>query len=162
MLEDSPERRTLFNLLRTLYVCHPVRVDIGGTVESIARITPELLYACYHTYYDLRNMALAVAGDFTPEQVLAVADRLLKPAPDTPSPVSLRQPPVAAFQEPEEIAWERVEETMPVAAPPVLPGLQDGPFRQTRRAAVPPPRRRWAPPCCWTCWRANRRPCTSD
>ena len=117
MLEDSPERRTLFNLLRALYVRHPVRVDIGGTVESIARITPELLYACYHTYYDLRNMALAVAGDFTPEQVLAVADRVLKPAPDTPSPVSLRQPPVAAFQEPEEIARERVEETMPVAAP---------------------------------------------
>ena len=117
MLEDSPARRTLFNLLRALYVRHPVRVDIGGTVESISRITPELLYSCYHTYYDLRNMALAVAGDFSPEEVLAVADRLLKPAPDTPSPALLRKPPVESFREPAEIARERVEEAMPVAAP---------------------------------------------
>lgn len=117
MLEDSPARRTLFNLLRALYVRHPVRVDIGGTVESISRITPELLYSCYHTYYDLRNMALAVAGDFSPEEVLAVADRLLKPAPDTPSLALLRKPPVESFREPAEIARERVEEAMPVAAP---------------------------------------------
>lgn len=62
-------------------------------------------------------MALAVAGDFSPEEVLAVADRLLKPAPDTPSPALLRKPPVESFREPAEIARERVEEAMPVAAP---------------------------------------------
>ena len=51
MCEDNPERRVLFNLLRGLYAVHPVRLDIAGTVESIAEITPELLYGCYETFY---------------------------------------------------------------------------------------------------------------
>ena len=46
MCEDSPNRRVLFNLLKALYQNCPVRVDIAGTVESIAEITPELLYSC--------------------------------------------------------------------------------------------------------------------
>lgn len=41
MCEDNPERRVLFNLLKALYALHPVRLDIAGTVESIAQITPE-------------------------------------------------------------------------------------------------------------------------
>ena len=81
MCEDSPSRRVLFNLLRALYHEHPIKIDIAGTVESIAQITPELLYGCYNTFYNLRNMVLVVAGNVTAEQVLRVADRMLKPAP---------------------------------------------------------------------------------
>ena len=44
MGEDQPGRRVFFNLLRGLFAEHPVRIDIAGTVESIARITPDLLY----------------------------------------------------------------------------------------------------------------------
>ena len=40
MCDDSPDRRVLFNLLRAMYREHPVRIDIAGTVESIAQITP--------------------------------------------------------------------------------------------------------------------------
>ena len=36
--------------------------DVAGTVESIAKITPELLYRCYNTFYNLGNMVLALAG----------------------------------------------------------------------------------------------------
>ena len=46
MCEDSPNRRVLFNLLKALYHECPVRIDIAGTVESIAEIRPELLYGC--------------------------------------------------------------------------------------------------------------------
>ena len=46
----------MFNLLESLYHCHPVRKDIAGTVESIAKITPEYLYRCYRTFYNLHNM----------------------------------------------------------------------------------------------------------
>ena len=41
----------------------PVKIDIAGTIESIAQITPELLYRCYHTFYNLHNMVLSVAGN---------------------------------------------------------------------------------------------------
>ena len=43
MYDDDPQWRVMFNLLEALYHKHPVKVDIAGTVESIAQITPELL-----------------------------------------------------------------------------------------------------------------------
>lgn len=110
MCEDSPNRRVLFNLLGALYQACPVRVDIAGTVESIAEITPELLYGCYRSFYNLRNMVLVVAGNVDTETVLRVADRVLVPAPAW----DLRR---AETPEPVQAARSRVEEAMPVAAP---------------------------------------------
>lgn len=78
MYQDSPDWQVLFNMLRTIYQNNPVRIDIAGTVESIAEITADLLYSCYGTFYNLSNMALAVAGNVTVEQVLSVADKALK------------------------------------------------------------------------------------
>lgn len=79
MYEDEPGWESLFVLLRAMYHNHPVRIDIAGTVESISHITADLLYECYDTFYNPANMALAVAGNVTVEQVLKVADKMLKP-----------------------------------------------------------------------------------
>lgn len=79
MYEDEPGWESLFVLLRAMYHNHPVRIDIAGTVESISNITADLLYECYDTFYNPANMALAVAGNVTVEQVLSIADKMLKP-----------------------------------------------------------------------------------
>ena len=79
MYEDEPGWESLFVLLRAMYHNHPVRIDIAGTVESISHITADLLYECYDTFYNPANMALAVAGNVTVEQVLGIADKMLKP-----------------------------------------------------------------------------------
>ena len=78
MYEDDPGWRVYFNLLGCLYHNHPVRIEIAGTIESIAKIDAELLYQCYKTFYNLNNMSLAVIGNVTPEQVLKIADKTLK------------------------------------------------------------------------------------
>ncbi len=78
MYQDDPDWQVLFNLLRGVYHSNPVRIDIAGTVESIADITADLLYSSYNTFYNLSNMALAVVGNVTKEQVIAIADRILK------------------------------------------------------------------------------------
>ncbi|MFR5876285.1 MAG: M16 family metallopeptidase, partial [Eubacterium sp.] len=49
-------------------------------VDSIAEITDKLLYDCYNTFYNLNNMALAVAGNVTVDDVLEVCNEYLKQA----------------------------------------------------------------------------------
>jgi predicted Zn-dependent peptidase len=82
MTNDQPGWKVFFNLLDCLYVNHPVKIDIAGTKESIAKIDANLLYKCYNTFYNLNNMVLSVAGNITVEDVLEIADKCLKPCED--------------------------------------------------------------------------------
>ena len=51
MYDDSPDWRLLNALFRCLYADHPLRDDIAGTVESIAEITPAMLYDSCKAFY---------------------------------------------------------------------------------------------------------------
>ena len=82
MYEDNPNTRVYYELMRALYENHDVRTEIAGSVESIKEITADLLYKCYHTFYNLRNMALCVCGDVDCDKVKAVLDKVLKKAPE--------------------------------------------------------------------------------
>ncbi len=110
MYEDDPGWRVMFNLLQSMYHNNTVKIDIAGTVESIAQIDAELLYRCYHTFYNLHNMVLTVAGNFDPQQVLKVADRILKPA----EPISIEK---KTEDEPREVERKRFVQYLPVATP---------------------------------------------
>ena len=79
---DDPDWRVMFNMLECMYHSHPVKIDIAGTKESISHITPELLYKCYNTFYDLNNMALSIAGNIDADEVLAICDECLKDCED--------------------------------------------------------------------------------
>ncbi len=139
MGEDSPSRQVFCNLMKALYHHHPVSIDIAGTVDSIAEITPELLYRCYERFYHVNNMALAVAGDISLEQVDRLADAWLKPT-DKTAPVR------AAVDEPIACVQPYIEEKMEVATPlfnlgykvpmNTSEGLPDEPARGVAAAAV--------------------------
>ena len=83
MYEDSADWRLITGLCECLYHSHPIRSDIAGTVESIAQITPEMLYDSHKAFYAPNNMVLAAAGNTTMEQILAACERndLMKPRP---------------------------------------------------------------------------------
>jgi predicted Zn-dependent peptidase len=66
MYQDDPGWRAFFNLLRAFYKSNPVRIDIAGTVESIANINRDVLYKCYNTFYHPSNMTVLVVGDVEP------------------------------------------------------------------------------------------------
>lgn len=69
MYDDDPDWQVQFNLLKALYAKNPVKIDIAGTVESIAEIDKDVLYKCYNTFYDPSNMALCVVGDVNPNEI---------------------------------------------------------------------------------------------
>lgn len=110
MTLDMPQRRCFHNLLNAMYHEHPVRIDIAGTEESIAKITPELLYKCYDAFYDLHNMALSIAGNFEVEKVISICDELLKPCENKHLEISFPQ-------EPDEIVKPRAEEDFGLGQP---------------------------------------------
>ncbi|MBR4550530.1 MAG: insulinase family protein [Oscillospiraceae bacterium] len=118
MGEDSPDSAVYYNLLRQLFASHPIRDRVAGTVESIAEITHETLYACHKVFYAPSNMCLCVEGDVDPERIEALVRELL---PGEKAPV-----PQADFG-PEEglLPVEAVHrEAMPVSAPQFLIGAK--------------------------------------
>jgi len=120
MYNDSPGWMVLFNLLGALYHENPVKIDTAGTVESIAEITPQLLYDCYNAFYNLRNMALVVVGDVETERVAELCDACLKPAPE----YAVRR---AKFDEPREVVKDYVELKLAVGLPMFALGYKVAP-----------------------------------
>ncbi len=78
MVEDNPGYVVYNRLMRMLYEHNPIRDQVAGSIESIARISAETLYDCHRAFYAPSNMALCVAGDCDPEAVFAVAGELLE------------------------------------------------------------------------------------
>ena len=83
MYDDNPGDRCFYGMLDGMYEKHSIKRNICGSVDSIAKITPELLYSCYNAFYNLRNMALIVCGEIDRDTVLRVADEeITHVAPD--------------------------------------------------------------------------------
>ena len=110
MCKDMPGRQSFFNFLRAMYKNHPVNIDIAGTVNSIAKITADTLFTCYDTFYNLNNMALAVAGNVDEKTVIEIADKALKTAQD----ITIDR---VFDDEPETVVSQYIEEKMSVSIP---------------------------------------------
>lgn len=120
MYDDSPEWRLMFALLQSMYHNHPVKVDIAGSVESIAQITPEMLYKCVKAFYSPANLVLAAAGNITKEQILQAIER----AQLTDEKPNVKKIPV---QEPREIVCKQKQFTMSVSKPMLGVGYKEVP-----------------------------------
>ena len=123
MYEDSPDWRLLTALFRCLYKAHPIRDDIAGTVESIAELTPELLYACTDAFYRPGNMVLSVAGNIAMDQVLAACTRAGLDRSVTPRAVTRSFP-----DETGPIPQREATFTMPVTKPCFALGYREAPI----------------------------------
>ncbi|MDQ0206281.1 EF-P 5-aminopentanol modification-associated protein YfmH [Alkalicoccobacillus murimartini] len=121
MYDDNPDWRLYFGVIENLFVHHPVKIDIAGTIESISHITKDWLYTCYHTFYHPSNMLLFVVGPVDPEEVMKQvkanqAGKSFAPPQD-----------IKRFfdQEPEHVAKEKSIIRMPVQAPKCLVGIKE-------------------------------------
>lgn len=125
MYEDVPGWRVLFNLLRIMYHNHPVKVEIAGTVESIAEITDKTLYDCYRTFYNPSNMFLCLSGNFDTDNVLEMVDQKIK---------TCEVPEIhrSEFNEPDTLVDTYCEQKMPVAQPLFVVGIKNNELKLNR------------------------------
>ena len=100
MYLDRPGYRLYRAAMEHLFEHHPLQYDIGGSVEGIDRITPDLLEQCHASFYRPSNCYLILAGNIDREAVLkqcetdltersfpetSVETRLSNDEPDTPT-----------------------------------------------------------------------------
>lgn len=120
MYEDSPEFQALSNLLKGLYQDNPVRQKISGTVESVSRITPDILYQCHDTFYHPGNMILFAVGGIEPERTIRLVESRLQERHRPQGAIRRAYP-----NEPEPVAKSRIETHMSVARPLCYIGFKD-------------------------------------
>ncbi len=120
MYDDNGGWKVFFNFLGCLYNNHPVKKEIAGTIESISEITPEYLYKCYNTFYNLSNMALVIVGDVDAEKILDVIEKGIKK--NEPFNEEIKR---IYADEPEHVAKQYSEQRLSVAMPLFMAGYKD-------------------------------------
>jgi predicted Zn-dependent peptidase len=123
MYKDNPDWRVYFGLIEALYSKHPVHIDIAGTADSVRSITKEMLYDCYHTFYNPTNMTLFVVGGVDPQETMERIKR---------DQASKKFPAGGEIQrlfeaEPESVNEEKRVIQLPVSLPKCLFGFKEQP-----------------------------------
>ena len=72
MYNDMPDFQLEMKLRQNIYHELPRRIDIGGSVEEIYKITKEDLYLCYNNFYSPNNMFIVIAGNFNHKEALKI------------------------------------------------------------------------------------------
>ena len=121
MYDDSPSDRCFYGMLEGMYEHHSIRRNICGTADSIRKITPELLYSCYNSFYNLNNMALFICGDVDEKSILDICNELL-PKASTPFEVIYQN---ENAKEKACVYIPYVEEKMQVSKPIFNIGIKD-------------------------------------
>ena len=111
MCEDDPSHEVYYQLMEAMYVNHPIRVRVAGTVESIAKITADTLYQCHGAFYRPGNMVLCAAGSVEPQRVADIAREVLGQGPTSAAVTDLGQ------AEPPEVSSRYVQRAMAVSIP---------------------------------------------
>ncbi|MCX8130119.1 MAG: insulinase family protein [Clostridia bacterium] len=119
MYEDDPGWRAFFNLLGAFYKNNPVRIDIAGTIESIAEINRDVLYRCYNTFYHPSNMIILVVGDVDPKEVFQHVESELKNTQERPEIKRIFP------QEQESLNKDYAEQALAVSTPLFQMGFRD-------------------------------------
>lgn len=119
MYDDYPDWRVYLNTMQAMYHNNPIKIDITGTIETISKIDKDILYKCYNTFYNPANMALVVAGDFKPEEIL---EEIKKRLIDKKSSASIKR---IYPEEPESIVKEKIEQKLEVSQPLYTIGIKE-------------------------------------
>ncbi|MFH1228593.1 MAG: pitrilysin family protein [Planctomycetota bacterium] len=121
MYLDIPDVKIYQNLLKNMYHYHPINIEIGGTIDSVRNITPQLLERCYRLFYQPNNMVITLSGDMDPEESAATLNKIWAIKYDKLDAAVKRVVP----DEPAGIKTNSASEQMSVARPHLLIGYKD-------------------------------------
>lgn len=127
--EDQAPSKLYRHLMNNLFRHHGLRENICGTPESIRKITPELLYQCYHAFYKPENMALSVAGNVSTEKIEEILDRTLPTLPIGQGKAATSE----VIHERDAVVRAQSKISMVIARPILQIGIKDVGYREDQR-----------------------------
>lgn len=119
MYNDTPNWVMFFRTLYNLIHKHSIRYDIGGTVESINKITKDMLYECYNTFYSPNNMTIVVSGNIDVDKTIKLIEQNQK-SKELKNNEYIKE----NVKEPKEVYLESDEITMNVGIPMISVGVK--------------------------------------
>lgn len=136
MYEDNPDSRIYYELMKCLYKNDGIRYDVGGTTDSIKKITADMLYFCHSAFYSPQNMSLVISGGIDPEKVAAVMDgQIPEPAPRRVA--KIRPPePVKAYRKLSRINMDVAEPLFSFGIKDLPPGSQTDMRRRSAALSI--------------------------
>ncbi len=117
MYDDQPFSVMMQNLNCNMYSCHPVRIPIAGSLESIQEITKETLFEAFNRFYVPENLSLCVCGDMDMEKVLETAQKFFGDKDG-------KRPKTVFQKEPATVFQKEKSETAAVASPLYAIGIK--------------------------------------
>ncbi len=121
MYDDNPDWKLYFGTIENMYKENGVRIDIAGTKDSIYKITKDMLYECYNTFYHPSNMLLFVVGDMDIDKTLElITDNQKKKQFE-----SFKQVEKKYVFESKEVKKKETEIIMDVSIPKVAVGIKN-------------------------------------
>ena len=79
MYDDIPEFKLEMKIRENVYHKHPRRIDIGGSIPEVLKITKEDLYTCYNSFYSPNNMFVLVVGNFNVDETIKIIKEVVGP-----------------------------------------------------------------------------------
>jgi predicted Zn-dependent peptidase len=121
MYRDHPDWRVYYGLIESMYSQHPIHIDIAGTIESIAKIDKEMLYACHETFYHPGNMTFFVVGGVDPEKII----KLIRDNQEQKTFSAYKEVSRIFPDEPNEVQERQRTNKLPVSLPKCLFGFKE-------------------------------------
>lgn len=119
MYNDDENSKVYMNLLESMYSNHPIRIDIGGTVDSVKNIDKDILYKCYNSFYNVSNMVVCVCGDVDIDETISFIGSLI---PNKVQKVDVKK---LSSVEPKNIFQKKVVTKMDIHTPLLAIGFKD-------------------------------------
>lgn len=131
MYLDDPNVVMQNTLMEMMYHTHPLRYDIGGTLDSIMDITPEILNDVYQNFYEPSNRLLTIAGKVNLKELTKFFKTY-----DENHPNRQTKPKTILPKEPKRLVQRSLTEVKDVGINKLMLGIKLTPFKLDKKAQL--------------------------
>ena len=107
---DNPAQRIYYLVCKNLFNIHPHKNPVLGTKQSISKLTEDILYDTYNTFYHPSNMYLVITGKVNPKETMDFIKNYYKQIEIT----NKDQIETKKYKEEKHVVKKREEETMDI------------------------------------------------